>query len=243
MAALHDMGGRTEFFGPIVREPDEPVFHERWEGRVFGISWFVLLLFGRNIDAFRFALERLPRETYLSNYYRRWLGGFETMLVEAGYLGPAEVDARIEGRPAKPGARRASAARREITSRALTALLRPRLPRWLAAYVLPRVLGGARPAFGRPRFRAGDQVQVRDHRASGHTRQPGYVTGKSGVVVGEHGSALLPDAHAVHRRSRPQHLYTVAFDATDLWGDAAEPDTEMRVDLFECYLKPRPEAS
>ena len=38
------MGGRTEFFGPVIQEPDEPVFHERWEGRVFGISNFLLPL-------------------------------------------------------------------------------------------------------------------------------------------------------------------------------------------------------
>ena len=62
MAALSDMGGRTEFFGPIVREPSEPVFHVRWEGRVFGIAAFVLALFRGNIEAFRFAQEQLPRE-------------------------------------------------------------------------------------------------------------------------------------------------------------------------------------
>ncbi len=38
MAALSDMGGRREFFGPIAREPEEPVFHSAAEGRVFGIS-------------------------------------------------------------------------------------------------------------------------------------------------------------------------------------------------------------
>ena len=49
------MGGRPEFFGPIAHEADEPAFHEPWEGRVFGMSVFVLALLGRNIDAFRFA--------------------------------------------------------------------------------------------------------------------------------------------------------------------------------------------
>src|SRR5215218_9180417 len=100
------MGGRTEYFGPIVREPDEPVFHGRWEGRVFGISPFVLALFGGNTDAFRFAMERLPREVYLSSYYRRWLGAFESQLVRAGYVGTDEVDARVEGRQGAPGPRR-----------------------------------------------------------------------------------------------------------------------------------------
>src|SRR5262245_8722221 len=105
------MGGRTEFFGPVVNEVDEPVFHEPWEGHVFGIAVSVLPFLGRNIDAFRFAMERLPRAVYLSSYYRRWLAGVELRLVEAGYLGADEVDARIAGRTAQAGTRRVSALR------------------------------------------------------------------------------------------------------------------------------------
>ena len=62
MAALSDMVGRTEYFGPVVPEANEPVFHSRADGRVFGISGFVLALIGRNLDAFRHAMEQLPRE-------------------------------------------------------------------------------------------------------------------------------------------------------------------------------------
>ncbi|MGZ7034377.1 MAG: SH3-like domain-containing protein [Ilumatobacteraceae bacterium] len=51
------------------------------------------------------------------------------------------------------------------------------------------------------------------------------------------GTNVFPDTHAVGRRGRPQHLYTVAFEAADLWGDRAEPGTEMRVDLYEPYLE------
>src|ERR1700756_1697572 len=113
------MGGRSEFFGPVVREADEPVFHEPWEGRVFGMSVFVLPLLGRNVDAFRFALERLPREMYLPGYYRRWLAGLEHRLLEAGYLGAGEVDARLAGDPPEAIGRRGSPIRPEATSRAL----------------------------------------------------------------------------------------------------------------------------
>jgi nitrile hydratase beta subunit len=232
------MGGRPEFFGPIVSEPNEPVFHARWESRVFGISPFVLALFGGNIDATRFAIEQLPREVYLSSYYRRWLGAFEGLLVRAGYLGPAEVDARVEGRQAEPGTRRVSRVRLAVTSKVLRSFLRPSLPRWLCAHVLPRVIGTSRPALRRRRFSVGDRIRVRGERASGHTRQPGYVTGKPGVVTAHHGGMLYPDAHAVRRRARPQHLYTVAFEGSDLWGDGADAVTEVRVDLFEAYLEP-----
>ena len=237
MAAPSDMGGRAEFFGPVIRESDEPVFHERWEGRVFGISNFLLPLLGRNTDILRFGFEQLPREVYLSSYYRRWLGGFEKLLEGAGYLAPGEVDARVAGRSASARRRRVSRARLAGTARLVRSLLRPTFPRWFAGQVLPRMLGTSRPALRPGRFTIGDDVRVRGTRAQPYTRQPGYVTGKPGVIVAHLGATLLPDAKAVGRHALPQHLYTVAFRAADLWGAAAEPDTEVRVDLYESYLE------
>jgi nitrile hydratase len=237
VAALSDMGGRTEFYGPIVREENEPVFHSRAEGRVFGISGFVLSLFGRNLDAFRHAMEQLPRETYMAGYYRRWLGGLERMLVRAGYLGPEEVDGRIEGRSARPGHRRPPRMQVAIISRVTRWLQRPRFPALVSSQVLPRLFGTARPALNRPRFAVGERIRVRAVQAPGHTRQPGYVTGKPGTVTAHHGATLFPDAHAVGRRSRPVHLYTVAFEGSDLWGEQAEQGTELRIDLYEPYLE------
>jgi nitrile hydratase len=230
------MGGRREHFGPIVRERDEPVFHSRSEGRVFAISGFVLMQLGRNLDAFRHAMEQLPREVYMSSYYRRTLGGCERLLERAGYLGQDEIDARVEGRQAEPGLRHGSRVRLAVASRLMRSALRPTLPQWLCARVLPRVFGGSRPAFRRPRFAL--RIRVRGAQSPGHTRQPGYVTGKPGAIAAHLGATVFPDAHAVGRRARPEHLYTVAFDGRELWGSAAEPGTEVRVDLYEAYLEP-----
>ena len=43
MNGMHDLGGRHGL-GPINPEKNEPVFHEKWEGRAFGLfaSTFVL---------------------------------------------------------------------------------------------------------------------------------------------------------------------------------------------------------
>lgn len=235
------MGGRPKFFGPIAREPDEPVFHSPAEGHVLGVSGFVMVLVaGRSVDVFRSAMERLPREIYMSSYYRRVLGGCEDLLVQAGYLGPGEVDARIEGTPAaaQPGRRRGSRVRLSLTSRLMRVMQRARYPRWVSAHVLPHVFGASRPALRRPRFAAGDRIRVRTQQARGHTRQPGYVTGKPGVITAHLGAMLFPDARAAGRRVRPQHLYTVAFQGSDLWGEEAEAGTEARVDLYEPYLEP-----
>jgi nitrile hydratase subunit beta len=231
------MGGRAEFFGPVNRESDEPVFHERWEGRVFGISFFLLPLLGRNSDIFRFSMDRLPRDVYLSGYFRRWLGGWEKLLAEAGYLAPDEVDARAVGRGQQARQRRMSRARLAATARGVRSVLRPTLPRWYAGRVLPRLLGTSRPALRPRHFALGDRVRVRGTRAAPYTRQPGYVTGKPGVIVAHLGATLLPDAKTVGRRAWPQHLYTVAFQGAELWGDAADPGTEVRVDLYESYLE------
>ena len=231
-----DIGGRVEYFGAIEREPNEPTFHERWEGRVFGMSVFVQSLFGPNTDAARSQMEQLPAEVFWSTYYRRWLGGLERRLVHDGYLGDGEVEARIHGRDATAVGRNAPRGRRAVTSVVLRRLARPRLPRWFAAHVMPRALGNARPTFRRARFSVGDTIRVREEPVSGHNRKPHYVTGKPGIITAHHGAALLPDAHAERRRD-PQHLYTVAFAGTDLWGDTAEPGTEVRIDLFEPYLE------
>ena len=232
------MGGRTEFFGPVIREPDEPTFHERWEGRVFGISFFLLPLVKGNVDRLRFAMEQLPPDVYLSGYYRRWLGAFEALLENAGYLSPGAVDARIADRSAPAGGRRVSQLHLAATARALRSLLRPRLAGWFAGRMLPRLLGTSRPALRTRRFANGDHVRVRATRATPYTRQPGYVTAKPGVIVAHLGATVVPDAVTVGKRAWPPHLYTVVFRAADLWGASAEPGTEMRVDLYESYLEP-----
>jgi len=237
MTVTSDLGGRTEFFGPVIRESNEPVFHTRWEARVFGISFYMLPLLGRNTDILRFAMERLPPEIYHSAYYRRWLGAFEDLLVRAGYLAPEEVDDHVAGRRARAGRRRTSRARLAVTSGLVRSTLHPTLAPWFAGQVVPRLLGTARPGLRRRRFAVGDTVRVRDSRAVPYTRQPGYVTGKPGTIVAQLGTTLFPDALTVGRHAWPQHLYTVAFQAAELWGVAAEPGTEVRVDLFESYLE------
>jgi nitrile hydratase len=236
--SLDDMGGFAEFFGPVVREEDEPVFHAPWEARVFGLMTTASGTgLSPNFEAVRAAMARLPRDVYLAGYYRRWLGGVENVLVDQGHLAAGEVDAWMEAGAADgvPAAVQPTIAER---GEVLRATLRPRFPPAVAADELPRRFGTARPAPEPPRYAIDDRVVVRAHRAPGHTRQPAYVTGRPGVVTDHLGATLFPDALAVGRGEPPQHLYTVAFAARDLFGDEAEPGTEVRVDLYESYLVP-----
>lgn len=94
MNGIHDLGG-MHGLGPIVRETDEPYFHEQWESRVFGMFFAVFAEGKFNVDQFRHAIERMAPEEYLStSYYEHWLHAFETLLAEEGTVTPEELDAK-----------------------------------------------------------------------------------------------------------------------------------------------------
>ncbi len=87
MTRTHDLGGASGF-GPVVREADEPPFHHEWEARIFVLNRFLMKAGVYNLDEFRFAVERMPREAYLAaSYYERWLVAIESLLRDKGVLG------------------------------------------------------------------------------------------------------------------------------------------------------------
>lgn len=84
-------------------------------------------------------------------------------------------------------------------------------------------------------FSPGDRVTVRLGHPQHHTRVPHYVRGRTGRITAQHGCHVFPDTNAHGKGENPVPLYTVTFDAADLWG----PDTtasEIAMDLFEPYL-------
>ena len=95
MNGAHDLGG-MHGLGSIDAEPNEPVFHEEWERRIFGL--FIATFAGGhfNVDEFRHAIERMNPAHYLeSPYYEHWLQSYETLLVEGGVISRKELDARV----------------------------------------------------------------------------------------------------------------------------------------------------
>jgi nitrile hydratase len=94
------MGG-MHGFGPVRPEPNEPVFHARWEAQVRAIIRTGL---GRywHLDEFRRAIERIPADQYLqASYYEKWLYASEALLVEKGVITKEEV---ASGRASSPAA-------------------------------------------------------------------------------------------------------------------------------------------
>ena len=51
----------------------------------------------------------------------------------------------------------------------------------------------------------------------------------------------LPDAVVQGKGACPEPLYSVRFEATELWGDSAEPRQTVNIDLWESYLEPDPD--
>jgi nitrile hydratase subunit beta len=96
----------------------------------------------------------------------------------------------------------------------------------------------SRPATQPARFAVGDRVRTRNFQPAHHTRLPGYTLGKLGVVERVHGAHVFPDANSRGLGESPQWLYTVAFEAGELWGRANEPRSVISVDAWEPYLEP-----
>ena len=78
MNGAHDLGGRMGF-GSVAAPPSEPVFHEKWEGRMAALMMTVPG--GWSIDEDRSACESMHPAKYLkTSYYEHWLHGLESLL-------------------------------------------------------------------------------------------------------------------------------------------------------------------
>ncbi len=213
------MGGE-QGWGSVGIDPNEKVFAEEWEGRAFALGAMSGGLSGTNLDAFRHSLERLHPLAYLQDgYYGRWLACAELLLVDSGIIAEGAVDARANNllgnetpEPADP----------EVN--------KPQYERGGG--------GSLREIDDAPKFNVGDPIRARDMHVLGHTRMPAYIRGRSGTVKAHRPAAVLPDSTAHFTGEDAQHVYTVTFDATELWGPEAEPAT-LNIDLFESYMEPR----
>jgi nitrile hydratase len=171
-----------------------------------------------NIDMVRHARERTPPADYLaSSYYEIWLKGLERLLVERGLASQAEIES---GRNHQP---------------------QPPLPRRVAAADVPALLAKGSSYAREPKapalFAVGDSVRAKVMNPLGHTRLPRYVRGRNGTIARIHGVHVFPDVDATGAGEDPHWLYSVAFDATELWGPEAKAGDAILLDLWEPYLE------
>jgi len=217
MDGVHDMGGLADF-GPVRAEPDEPVFHEEWQRRTFAMNMCALAFIGP-VDRVRHSIERMDPVEYLTtSYYEHWIHALATLAEELGYvtaeeLASGQASSTIQLPYPAPSAD------------AMIGLLRAGVP-------------ATRDTEASPAFKAGDKVRARTFEFAGHTRLPRYLRGKTGTVVAFRGNHVFPDTHAHDRGENPRPLYTVRFEAAELWGSNVQRRDCVHVDLWETYLEP-----
>lgn len=211
------MGGSMNF-GPVMPEPDEPVFHADWERRALAVTLAMGAAGQWNIDMSRSERESLAPVDYLaSTYYEIWTKALERLLIKKGLVSEAEIRAGHAIEPARVGIQK---------------LLPARVAAMLAAGSPTSRASGESARFG-----VGDLVRTLNLHPAGHTRLPRYVRGRPGQVLALHGWHVFPDTHARGEGECPQWLYTVKFRASDLWGADTTADS-VCVDCWESYLAP-----
>jgi nitrile hydratase len=228
MNGVHDMGG-MHGFGPIVRKDHEPVFHEPWEGRVYGmLSRARAIMPSAYPGDNRGYIEAIPPQTYLEmSYYERFLEALVQRAIDAGVLTAAEFDARVARYAADP----TLAVPSSNDSQAVRAV-RERL----ATQLHPETEGRA------PRFKTGDAVRAINVQRKGHNRLPRYIRGKQGWIERVNGLYPIEDRQEYAKDPVPQAVYTVGFHGIEVWGPECEPNLKVYLELWEGYLSPVEEA-
>lgn len=229
MNGLHDMGG-MHCFGPVVQDADEQHFHHEWERRVFALVVTMGTGGVWNIDASRFVRESLPPEIYLSGgYFRIWLEAFQILLTRGGLLTEKDL--------AQPGLAHTSVKRSEMPAAVGASIDRP-FRKIAADEVEPLFSKGwsaERPLTAAARFAVGDRVRTINQHPAGHTRLPRYARGRAGTINAIHGPHVFPDTNACFAGEQPQWLYSVKFEAGELWG-AQTTASCVFLDCWESYL-------
>ena len=217
MNSTHDLGG-SHGHGPVDRSQQQNFAHE-WEEKVFSLTLACGMLGKWNLDQTRFARESMdPGEYLLSGYYEHWLHGLETLLLEKGLVSEHEL---------ATGSARSSAGINSASPESVEEKLRRGSPTEMAT-------------DNPPDYQPGDWVRIRRFNPKSHIRAPRYIHGCRGRIHAYYGAHILPDEHAASGKKVPAHLYSVAFAAEELWGEAdCEPGTPVFVDVFEPYIAGR----
>jgi nitrile hydratase len=207
--------------GFILPERDQgSVFKEEWERQVWGLA------FGLDIPGYsrggRAVLEKIPPELYLSlPYCARWLYRSEKSLIAQGIVTESEF-ANPDG-PIKM----------------------PDIPDYVplsgeqAVMRLASDDSAELEAEVEPLFVVGDKVIVKNEHPTYHNRVPRYVRGRQGFICRHHGVHIFQDQ--IGEDIGQQHLYTVKFKATELWGSRAHSNDHNFVELWDYHLQPAPD--
>jgi nitrile hydratase beta subunit len=213
MNTIHDIGGLD---GLTLPERDQGrILKEEWERQVVGVAltaWSTLI--PGYSGSLRVDIERIPPVLYLKMpYYAKWLWAEEVALIRSGLVTRDELE--------------------NPDSAMRTADSLPYRPQDVVAYIKDDDSYEI-PAEVPPRYAVGDEVIARNEHPAGHSRMPRYVRGRRGVIHNHHGVHLFQDE--VDEDIGQQHLYTVKFAASELWGSRAHPNDVVYAELSDHHL-------
>ena len=217
MNGPHDMGG-MQCYGAVDPEKNEPIFHADWEKRALAVTVGMGFAGQWNLDISRHAREKLAPEFYLSkSYYQIWIAGLENLMLERGMVTREELESGKMHETALP------------------------VKRVLSAEEMPDALAAGGPVERETQtealYEVGASVRTLNINPRGHTRLPRYARGAVGTVSAVHGCHVFPDSNARGEGECPEWLYSVAFEATALFGKDAEEGCEVLIDCWEPYIE------
>jgi nitrile hydratase len=217
MHGIHDLGGKLGY-GPVdVNEPEVP-FHADYEGRSWAISRTARAP-SITIDWWRYVRELINTDDYLNrSYFDSWAQTNIASMIDTGLFSLEEFESSI--------AQTVSADVIEVQSYEDVLEQNKNM-----AYRFDH------PVDTAPKFALGQSVVTNKVGHRGHTRLPEYARGKTGVIHSYRDAHIFPDESA-KGNEYAEHLYTVLFKATELWGDSANPNDVVTLDLWESYLAP-----
>jgi nitrile hydratase subunit beta len=243
MKLQHSLGG-LENLGPVNVETR--VFVEPWEKRIFGIHTVMMAESTHLSDALpKYPVATLPTtfrntwtwaslrtgaegmqpfEYFKYRYYEKWLMGISQFFIDQGYVSADELAKKTAHYRAHPDA-------------PLPEQPNPAIASQINDY-LAKGDSGLNALKQAPRFEPGAAVCIADPAAVDHTRLPGYLRNKRGVI-----DLVYPGAYSYFVSTgpdgigEPMPVYRIAFKAEDIWGkDKSEPNTTIYADLYEAYL-------
>ena len=235
MKLQHYIGG-LEGLGPV--DTEKHVFVEPWEKRIFGVHVAMMALSSQlSLPAtpsnfkevwtwadLRKGAESLnPLDYFKYRYYEKWLGGISGFFVEKGYISEAELDARTNEILENPKSAGKHGGDPAIDKRIVTYLVEGD--------------NGQRDTSAAPLFKEGEKVLVKNPPTIEHTRLPGHLRERTGVVV-----KVYPKAYTYLTSTGPDGIgpampvYSVAFDPEAIWTGNTEKNVTIYADLYEAYL-------
>lgn len=235
MKLQHNLGG-LENIGPINFE--KRVFVQPWEQRIFGIHVAMMGLskhLGIDDVPTKFKSEWTwadlrkgaeamhPFEYFKYRYYEKWLGGISGFFVGQGYISQQELDSRTAKYLSAPDV---------PTAKGGSAAIDQQVIKYLRVGDSPK-----RSVNAKPKYKLGDSVVIKDLPPTDHTRLPGYLRGKKGVIETVYDGAYTYFCKTADGLGEPMPVYCVRFDPVAVWGELAEEKAYVYADVFEAYIQ------